>query len=153
MEKIKDLEYVPMVSQMNLPSARATSTSLPIVTPNHVSYGLSGLNGQNVRPNVITGQDEWKRLIVAEINKIAGKAKEDAKLAFWKLIQKWPTFESAFFEVKQTANGSQSQNIIIVISKLDYFDGRKDRFQKKRKSAILLADIGGSTLDCIIWSG
>ena len=33
-----------------------------------------------------TGQDEWKRLIVAEFNKNAGKAKEDAKLAFLKGI-------------------------------------------------------------------
>ena len=65
-----------------------------------------------------TGQDEWKRLIVAEFNKNAGKAKEDAKLAFLKLIQKWPTFGSAFFDVKQTANESLPQNIIIAINKL-----------------------------------
>ena len=65
-----------------------------------------------------TGQDEWKRLIVAEFNKNAGKAKEDAKLAFLKVIQKWPTFGSAFFDVKQTANPSLPQNIIIAINKL-----------------------------------
>ena len=68
-----------------------------------------------------TGQDEWKRLIVAEFNKNAGKAKEDAKLAFLKLIQKWPTFGSAFFDVKQTANESLPQNIIIAINKLGKF--------------------------------
>ena len=33
-------------------------------------------------------------------NKHAGKSKEGAKLAFLKLIFKWPTFGSAFFEVK-----------------------------------------------------
>ena len=71
-----------------------------------------------------TGQDEWKRLIVAEFNKNAGKAKEDAKLAFWKLIQKWPTFGSAFFDVKQTANESLPQNIIIAINKLGKFHMR-----------------------------
>lgn len=38
--------------------------------------------------------------IVAYFNKHAGKSKEDAKLAFLKLIFKWPTFGSAFFEVK-----------------------------------------------------
>ena len=71
-----------------------------------------------------TGQDEWKRLIVAEFNKNAGKAKEDAKLAFLKLIQKWPTFGSAFFDVKQTANESIPQNIIIAINKLGKFHMR-----------------------------
>merc|ERR1712157_115 len=65
-----------------------------------------------------TGQDEWKRLIVAEFNKNAGKAKEDAKLAFLKVIQKWPTFGSAFFDVKQTADQSLPNNIIIAINKL-----------------------------------
>lgn len=38
--------------------------------------------------------------IVAHFNKHAGKSKEEAKLAFLKLIFKWPTFGSAFFEVK-----------------------------------------------------
>ena len=71
-----------------------------------------------------TGQDEWKRLIVAEFNKNAGKAKEDAKLAFLKLIQKWPTFGSAFFDVKQTANESLPQNIIIAINKLGKYHMR-----------------------------
>ncbi|XP_054224837.1 unconventional myosin-VIIa isoform X27 [Homo sapiens] len=44
--------------------------------------------------------DDWKRSIVAYFNKHAGKSKEEAKLAFLKLIFKWPTFGSAFFEVK-----------------------------------------------------
>lgn len=38
--------------------------------------------------------------IIAYFNKHAGKSKEEAKLAFLKLIFKWPTFGSAFFEVK-----------------------------------------------------
>nr|XP_051706504.1 unconventional myosin-VIIa isoform X7 [Oryctolagus cuniculus] len=44
--------------------------------------------------------DDWKRSIVAYFNKHAGKSKEEAKLAFLKVIFKWPTFGSAFFEVK-----------------------------------------------------
>jgi hypothetical protein len=45
--------------------------------------------------------------IVAYFNKHAGKSKEEAKLAFLKLIFKWPTFGSAFFEVKVCHRGSQ----------------------------------------------
>lgn len=41
-----------------------------------------------------------RQSIVAYFNKHAGKSKEEAKLAFLKLIFKWPTFGSAFFEVK-----------------------------------------------------
>ena len=38
--------------------------------------------------------------IMALFNKHAGKTREEAKLAFLKIIYKWPTFGSAFFEVK-----------------------------------------------------
>lgn len=44
--------------------------------------------------------------IVAYFNKHAGKSKEEAKLAFLKLIFKWPTFGSAFFEVKVCLQGT-----------------------------------------------
>lgn len=43
--------------------------------------------------------------IVAYYNKHAGKTREEAKLAFLKIIFKWPTFGSAFFEVKVSALG------------------------------------------------
>lgn len=38
--------------------------------------------------------------IVAYFNKQAGKTREEAKLMFLKIIYKWTTFGSAFFEVK-----------------------------------------------------
>lgn len=38
--------------------------------------------------------------VVAYFNKHAGKSREEAKLMFLKIIYKWPTFGSAFFEVK-----------------------------------------------------
>ena len=44
--------------------------------------------------------EEWKRSIVACYNRDTGKTPEDGKIAFLKLIYKWPTFGSAFFEVK-----------------------------------------------------
>uniref|UniRef100_A0A3P9DFL6 Myosin VIIAa n=1 Tax=Maylandia zebra TaxID=106582 RepID=A0A3P9DFL6_9CICH len=47
--------------------------------------------------------DDWKRSVVAYFNKQAGKSREEAKLMFLKVIYKWPTFGSAFFEVKVNA--------------------------------------------------
>lgn len=37
-------------------------------------------------------------------NKHSGKTREEAKLSFLKIIYKWPTFGSAFFEVKVHAD-------------------------------------------------
>ena len=39
---------------------------------------------------------------MAYFNKHAGKSREEAKLMFLKIIFKWATFGSAFFEVKVT---------------------------------------------------
>ncbi|XP_075402443.1 unconventional myosin-VIIa isoform X2 [Tenrec ecaudatus] len=61
--------------------------------------------------------DDWKRSIVAYFNKHAGKSKEEAKLAFLKLIFKWPTFGSAFFEVKQTTEPNFPEVLLIAINK------------------------------------
>ncbi|XP_057605428.1 unconventional myosin-VIIa-like [Hippopotamus amphibius kiboko] len=55
--------------------------------------------------------------IVAYFNKLAGKSKEEAKLAFLKLIFKWPTFGSAFFEVKQTTEPNFPEILLIAINK------------------------------------
>ncbi|TRZ04518.1 hypothetical protein DNTS_007824, partial [Danionella cerebrum] len=46
--------------------------------------------------------EDWKRPIVLYFNKHAGKSREEAKLMFLEIIYKWPTFGSAFFEVKAT---------------------------------------------------
>ncbi|XP_036894279.1 unconventional myosin-VIIa isoform X2 [Sturnira hondurensis] len=61
--------------------------------------------------------DDWKRSIVAYFNKHSGKSKEEAKLAFLKLIFKWPTFGSAFFEVKQTTEPNFPEILLIAINK------------------------------------
>ncbi|XP_019385992.1 PREDICTED: unconventional myosin-VIIa isoform X2 [Crocodylus porosus] len=61
--------------------------------------------------------DDWKRSIVAYYNKHAGKSREDAKLAFLKIIFKWPTFGSAFFEVKQTTEPNYPEILLIAINK------------------------------------
>ncbi|XP_041088780.1 myosin VIIAa [Polyodon spathula] len=61
--------------------------------------------------------DDWKRSIVAYFNKQAGKSREEAKLAFLKIIFKWPTFGSAFFEVKQTTEPNFPEILLIAINK------------------------------------
>ncbi|XP_038844411.1 unconventional myosin-VIIa-like [Salvelinus namaycush] len=59
----------------------------------------------------------WKRSIVALFNKQSGKTREEAKLSFLKVIFKWPTFGSAFFEVKQTTDPNFPETLLIAINK------------------------------------
>ncbi|XP_051512450.1 unconventional myosin-VIIa isoform X1 [Myxocyprinus asiaticus] len=61
--------------------------------------------------------DDWKRSIVAYFNRQAGKSREEAKLMFLKIIFKWPTFGSAFFEVKQTTEPHFPEILLIAINK------------------------------------
>ncbi|XP_034024425.1 unconventional myosin-VIIa-like [Thalassophryne amazonica] len=61
--------------------------------------------------------DDWKRSVVAYFNKQAGKSREEAKLLFLKIIYKWPTFGSAFFEVKQTTETNFPEILLIAINK------------------------------------
>ncbi|KAM7412555.1 hypothetical protein PAMA_020098 [Pampus argenteus] len=61
--------------------------------------------------------DDWKRSVVAYFNKQAGKSREEAKLMFLKIIYKWPTFGSAFFEVKQTTETNYPEILLIAINK------------------------------------
>ncbi|XP_049339672.1 myosin VIIAa isoform X2 [Astyanax mexicanus] len=61
--------------------------------------------------------DDWKRSVVAYFNKHAGKSREEAKLLFLKIIFKWPTFGSAFFEVKQTTEPNFPEILLIAINK------------------------------------
>ena len=62
-------------------------------------------------------QEEWKKAIVAAYNKNAGKGAEDAKISFLKIIGRWPTFGSAFFEVKQTTEPKFPEQLLIAINK------------------------------------
>uniref|UniRef100_A0AAQ5ZCV3 Myosin VIIAb n=1 Tax=Amphiprion ocellaris TaxID=80972 RepID=A0AAQ5ZCV3_AMPOC len=61
--------------------------------------------------------DDWKRAIMSLFNKHSGKSREDAKLSFLKIIYKWPTFGSAFFEVKQTTDPNYPETLLIAINK------------------------------------
>ncbi|XP_073822643.1 unconventional myosin-VIIa ck [Musca autumnalis] len=60
---------------------------------------------------------EWKRAIVASYNQDSGMSSEDAKVAFLKIVYRWPTFGSAFFEVKQTTEPNYPEMLLIAINK------------------------------------
>ncbi|EGD80527.1 myosin-VIIa [Salpingoeca rosetta] len=65
----------------------------------------------------IMSPDEWKRAIVLAFNKHSGKSPQDAKISFLKIIARWPTFGSAFFEVRQTTETHLPQQLLIAINK------------------------------------
>ena len=46
-----------------------------------------------------------------------GMNAEDAKINFLKIIYRWPTFGSAFFEVKQTTEPNFPEQLLIAINK------------------------------------
>jgi len=46
-----------------------------------------------------------------------GMSAEDAKITFLKIIYRWPTFGSAFFEVKQTTEPNYPELLLIAINK------------------------------------
>ena len=60
---------------------------------------------------------EWKKAIVLAYNKHTCKTKNDAKIAFLKVLQRWHIFGSAFFEVKQTTEANFPENLLIAINK------------------------------------
>uniref|UniRef100_A0A8C1JNJ6 Myosin VIIAb n=1 Tax=Cyprinus carpio TaxID=7962 RepID=A0A8C1JNJ6_CYPCA len=61
--------------------------------------------------------DDWKRPVVTYFNKHSGKSREEAKLMFLEIIYKWPTFGSAFFEVKQSSDPNFPEVLLIAINK------------------------------------
>ncbi|KAL4220605.1 Unconventional myosin-VIIa [Mactra antiquata] len=61
--------------------------------------------------------DDWKRNIVSVYNADSGLSQEDSKIEFLKVIHRWPTFGSAFFEVKQTTEPNYPEILLIAINK------------------------------------
>uniref|UniRef100_A0A670IGV0 Myosin VIIB n=1 Tax=Podarcis muralis TaxID=64176 RepID=A0A670IGV0_PODMU len=61
--------------------------------------------------------EEWKRNITSAASKHEQKTVDEAKIAFLKYIHRWPTFGSAFFEVKQTSEPNIPDIVLIAINK------------------------------------
>ena len=54
---------------------------------------------------------------IASTGYVAGMSPEEAKVTFLKIIYRWPTFGSAFFEVKQTTEPNYPEMLLIAINK------------------------------------
>ncbi|XP_054198138.1 unconventional myosin-VIIb isoform X3 [Homo sapiens] len=65
----------------------------------------------------LMSSEEWKKSILLAYDKHKDKTVEEAKVAFLKWICRWPTFGSAFFEVKQTSEPSYPDVILIAINR------------------------------------
>ncbi|XP_056649680.1 unconventional myosin-VIIb isoform X2 [Monodelphis domestica] len=61
--------------------------------------------------------EEWKKNIFAAYSNSEKKTVDEAKVAFLKMIYRWPTFGSAFFEVKQSSEPAYPDIILIAINK------------------------------------
>ena len=60
---------------------------------------------------------EWKKEIARAYNKDSGMSPDEAKIAFLKVIYRWPTYGSAFFEAHQTSDPSFPEHLIVAINK------------------------------------
>ncbi|XP_008576577.1 PREDICTED: unconventional myosin-VIIb, partial [Galeopterus variegatus] len=65
----------------------------------------------------LMSSEEWKKSILLAYDKHRDKTVEEAKVAFLKWICRWPTFGSAFFEVKQTSEPSYPDVVLIAINR------------------------------------
>merc|ERR1719429_195843 len=60
---------------------------------------------------------EWKKEIVRAYNKDSGMSPDEAKVAFLKVIYRWPTYGSAFFEVTQVSDPNLPASLLVAINK------------------------------------
>ena len=60
---------------------------------------------------------EWKKYVLRAFNKDHGMSPDEAKIAFLKVIYRWPTYGSAFFEVSQTSDPSFPEQLTMAINK------------------------------------
>jgi myosin-7 len=66
--------------------------------------------------NIMTPED-WKRQVAGAFMKHKVQRRDEAKIAFLKIVSRWPTFGSAFFEVKQSTEPKYPDQLLIAINK------------------------------------
>ncbi|XP_043287934.1 myosin-VIIa-like isoform X2 [Venturia canescens] len=66
--------------------------------------------------HILSGSD-WKRQITAAYNQHSGKSESESKLQFLQHLYQWPTFGSAFFEVRQSTESSFPEFMLLAINK------------------------------------
>lgn len=66
------------------------------------SFSSSSMLRQLVPMDLIKSfsPDDWKKVIASSYNRHTIRSQDDAKVGFLKYVGRWPTFGSAFFEVK-----------------------------------------------------
>ncbi|XP_032741248.1 unconventional myosin-VIIb [Rattus rattus] len=80
-----------------------------------VSKILKELVPQNLTR--LMSSEEWKKSLLLECDKHKNKSVAEAKVEFLKRIYRWPTFGSAFFEVKQTSEPFYPDILLIAINR------------------------------------
>ena len=79
---------------------------------------------------------EWKKDIVKAYNKDSGMSPDEAKVAFLKVIYRWPTYGSAFFEANQVSDPSFPEQILVAINKqgvsIIHMQSKVGTYYKKR---------------------
>jgi len=61
---------------------------------------------------------EWVKLVSAAWAAVKGLTANDAKVEFLRTVQEWPTFGSAFFEVKQSAEPNYPEQILVALNRV-----------------------------------
>ncbi|KAG9510154.1 Myosin-VIIa, partial [Fragariocoptes setiger] len=61
--------------------------------------------------------NEWKKAIANYYNDYPGMSAEGAKTEFLKCVYKWPTFGSAFFEVRQNGDTNYPEHLLVAINR------------------------------------
>lgn len=74
---------------------------------------------QLIPPDVFKQQKpkEWQKAVTSAFASYKGLVADDAKVEFLRTIQQWPTFGSAFFEVKQTTEPNYPELILVAINR------------------------------------
>ncbi|KAB0402783.1 hypothetical protein E2I00_005145, partial [Balaenoptera physalus] len=95
---------------------RSQLASMPKVLRELVPENLTRLMSSEEWKKALTGPCFPQRILLA-CDKHRDMTVEEAKVAFLKWICRWPTFGSAFFEVKQTSEPSYPDIIVIAINR------------------------------------